>query len=663
MLRALKIVGLLITASCATANAQIQLEEVAQQRGVDHYHRGLIGGGVAIFDFNNDGFQDMYLTGGRFKDKLYKNNGNGTFVDIARFAGLDTTIFYNTISMVTGDINNDGYRDIFVGTDQLRHHLLYLNNGDGTFEEISQTAGINVLEWATGGVFADFNLDGWLDLYIVNYVQRQEAVVDEEGEVVGFNHSCYPNRLYLNNGDLTFTDATTATQTGDIGCGLAAVATDLNGDHQPDLFVANDFGEWVSPNVGLTSAFPDSIFANSSDAMGLAKAIYGMGIAEGDYNRDGYMDYYVTNLGSNLLHTGSATNVYTDLAAESGVDNTFVTGAFTTGWGTAFVDLNHDGFEDLLVSNGDIPAARFIANDQEDPNKLFVNNGDGSFSDISSLVGFDNMQRGRGLALGDLDNDGDQDVVVANAAENNDSGRLLIYDNKLTSSDHWLKVMLSGTQVSRDAFGAKVLLYHQEELWFKELNGGSSHASQHSSLLHFGLGLVEQLDSVVVIWPGGKRQSMSNVNADNLIKITEDQVGYQVAGCTNADALNYDPHATFNYGCFVEVAGCMDPTSSSFDLQANSDDGNCEVVEVVTALDHPDDTWHIYPNPMSTTTIIKNTTATSSLLEVMDLSGKTLHRATFNNHYQLNKNDLPSGIYIIRLTSNVKSTNRKLIVR
>ncbi len=663
MLKAIEITCFLIAGFFATANAQIQLEEVAQQWGVDHYHRGLIGGGVAIFDFNNDGFQDMYLTGGRFKDKLYKNNGNRTFVDIAPFAGLDTTIFYNTMSVVTGDINNDGYRDIFVGTDQLRHHLLFLNNGDGTFEEISQTAGINVLEWATGGVFADFNLDGWLDLYIVNYVQRQEAVVDEEGDVIGFNHSCYPNRLYLNNGDLTFTDATTATQTGDVGCGLAAVATDLNGDHQPDLFVANDFGEWVSPNVGLTSAFPDSIFANSSDAMGLAKAIYGMGIAEGDYNRDGYMDYYVTNLGSNLLHTGSATNVYTDLAAESGVDNTFVTGAFTTGWGTAFVDLNHDGFEDLLVSNGDIPAARFIANDQEDPNKLFLNNGDGSFSDISFLVGFDNTQRGRGLAVGDLDNDGDQDVVVAIAAENNDSGRLLIYDNKLESNDHWLKVTLAGTHTSSDAFGAKVLLYHQEELWIKELNGGSSHASQHSSLLHFGLGLVEQLDSVVVIWPGGKRQSMSNVNADNLIRITEDQVGYQIAGCTNADAVNYDTNATFDYGCFVELAGCMDPTSASFDLQVNTDDGNCEVVEVVTALDHADDTWHIYPNPMSTATIIKNTNATSSRLEVMDLSGRTLHYVSFFDHYELIRNDLPSGIYIIRLTSSGKSITSKLIVR
>ncbi|MEQ9297871.1 MAG: FG-GAP-like repeat-containing protein [Cyclobacteriaceae bacterium] len=663
MLKAITIVGILVTVGWATANAQVKLAEVADQWGVDHYHRGLIGGGVAIFDFNNDGFQDMYLTGGRFRDKLYKNNGNGTFLDIASFAGLDTTIFYNTMSVVTGDINNDGYRDIFVGTDQFRHHLLFLNNGDGTYKEISQSAGIDAFEWATGGVFADFNMDGWLDLYIANYVQRQEALVDEEGEVVGFNHSCFPNRLYLNNGDLTFTDATVETQTGDIGCGLAVVATDLNNDHRPDLFVANDFGEWVAPNAGLVNDFPETAFTNRSDALDVGKAIYGMGIAKGDYNRDGFMDYYVTNLGSNILHTGGPTYVYADLASQAGVENTFNTGVFTTGWGTAFVDLNHDGYEDLLVSNGDIPAARFIANDQEDPNKLFFNKGDGTFEDLSVDVGFNETTRGRGLAVGDLDNDGDQEVVVAIAAENDDSGRLLIYENQHLSDHNWLKVMLQGTQVNIDAFGTKVFLYDQGELWIKELNGGSSHASQHSSLLHYGLGSVEQLDSVVVIWPGGKQQSIADVNANSVIRITEDQDSYQIAGCTNTEASNFNANATFNYGCFVEVAGCMDPSLVSFDMNANLDNGECTPEEVVTAIDDLDDNWQIYPNPMTSATLIEAKCSSQIHMELMDLSGRILRSTTFQNAYQLNRGDLPSGVYILRLTTQGKSTTKKLIIR
>lgn len=650
-------------ANCITANAQIQLQEVAEEWGIDHYHRGLMGGGIAIFDFNNDGFQDMYLTGGRFKDRLYKNNGNGTFLDIASFAGLDTTIFYNTMSVVTGDINNDGHRDIFVGTDQLRHHLLFLNNGDGTFEEISQEAGINVLEWGMGGVFADFNRDRLLDLYIVNYVQQQQALLGENGEVEGFDHSCYRNRLYLNNGDLTFSDATEASRTGDIGCGLAAVATDLNNDHQPDLFVANDFGEWVSPNAGMINEFPDTAFSNRSVELHIDAPIYGMGIAEGDYNRDGYMDYYVSNLGRNILHTGGPDNVYTDNATPAGVENTLATEGFATSWGIAFVDLNHDGYDELAVSNGDIPAARFIANDLEDPNKLYLNNGDGTFDDISATIGFDNTQRGRGLAVGDLDNDGDQDIVVAIVAENDDSGRLLLYENQLDNDDQWLKVMLKGIHINWDGFGAKVLLYEEGEFWTRELNGGSSHASQHSSVLHFGLGSVEQLDSVVVIWPGGKRQSIVDVNANGLIKITEDQEGYQIAGCTNVEASNFDPNATYNYGCFVVALGCMDPSSASFDLNANLDNGDCTVEEVVTALEDVHDTWLVYPNPMTSATLIKSNSPSPSHMELMDLSGRTLRETTILGAYQLDRIGLPSGIYILRLSSMGKSTTKKLLIR
>ena len=657
-------VVLLVTLGCPVAIAQIQLEEVAIQRGVDHYHRGLTGGGIAVFDFNNDGFQDLYLTGGRFKDKLYKNNGNGTFVNVASYAGLDTTIFYNTMAVVTGDINNDGHRDIFVATDQLRHHLLFVNNGDGTFAEVSQPAGITSLEWGMGGVFADFNLDGWLDLYIINYVQNQQAVLDEQGEVIGFGHSCFSNRLYLNNGDLTFTDATQATQTGDTGCGLAVIATDLNNDHLSDLLVANDFGEWVSPNAGLVNKFPNMAFSNTSASLGLDAAIYGMGIAEGDYNRDGWNDYYVTNLGRNILYTGHPDGSFRDSATEAGVENTFAADELATSWGAAFVDLDHDGHDDLVVSNGDIPAARFIANAADDPDKLYKNRGDGTFEDISSATGFANLQRGRGLAIGDLDNDGDQEVIVAIAAENNDSGRLLIYDNQTITSHHWLKVMLQGMQANRDGFGAKVHLFDQGQQWMRELNSGTSHASQHASLLHFGLGATSMIDSMVVTWPGGNRQVFFDIATDQVIRVVEDDPAYFIAGCTDTAADNYDPSARYDYGCFTVVPGCMDQDSPGFDLNANVATEDCGQPVITGIGSAPVTPWLMYPNPVRDFLVIELDEVGEVDLELIDLAGKVHYSASFQHRHSMARiSQWPPGLYIVRLYVQHQVYTKKILLR
>jgi hypothetical protein len=225
--------------------------------------------------------------------------------------------------------------------------------------------------------------------------------------------------------------------------------------------------------------------------------------------------------------------------------------------------------------------------------------------------------------------------------------------------------MLQGTHVNRDGYGAKVVLYHQSDTWTRELNGGSSHASQHSSVLHFGLGTVDQLDSLSVIWPGGKRQSIIDVVADQIIKIAEDEDGYHIAGCMNENASNYNASATYDYGCFIEVAGCLDPTSTSFDLTANVDNGDCAVEEVVTALaDNTSDAWVVYPNPMIDHTVISYPNPDQKvLLELLDFSGKILLKTSFHSSHTLTRDHWQSGLYVLRLTSAAGVSTRKLIIQ
>ena len=425
------------------------------------------------------------------------------------------------------DFNNDGFKDLFVGTGRGQENLLFLNNGDNTFTDIGQDAGFVKNEWTMGATFGDFNLDGYLDIYVLNYIQKERLLVNEKGEINGFGHDCYPNNLYINNGDLTFTEVGDMSNTNNAGCGLAVAVSDLNNDHIPDLYIANDFGEWITPNTCLINNFPEEEFADVSSVTGLDAAIYGMGIAIGDYNRDGYLDYYVSNLGSNVLYRNEG-EVYTNVADASGVLNTYADGRLATSWGTAFFDYDLDGFEDLFVSNGHVPAAGFIGTARNDPNKLYHNRGDGTFEDVSAVEGLDAPEICRGMGMGDLDNDGDLDLVVSVIGVNGDAGNVLVYENRQENNNRWLKVMLKGVQANDHGYGAKVKVYSNNIVWLHEIDGGSSHASHSSSIAHFGLGQVQKIDSLVVIWPGGKKQKFQSLDTNQTLLVQENSLQYLV---------------------------------------------------------------------------------------------------------------------------------------
>jgi hypothetical protein len=635
-------------------------QEVATEWGIEHYHNGLYGGGVAIFDFNNDGFQDIYLTGGLFRDKLYKNNGNKTFTDVTLFSGFARTSQFNTSSVSVGDVNNDGYQDLFVGTYRNQRSLLYLNNGDNTFTDVSQESGIEKFEWAIGGAFGDFNLDGHLDLYVINYVQDERLITDENENVIGYDHDCFPNQLFLNNGDLTFTEITSQAINNN-GCGLAVAVTDFNNDFLPDIYVVNDFGEWIRPNASLLNNRTDSVFSDISTATGLNAAIYGMGVAVGDYNRDGYLDYYASNIGSNVFYRNNGDGTFTDIAAETGTINTNTGGVLATSWGSAFFDYDLDGFEDLFVSNGFVPAAGFIPTSTEDPNQLYQNQGNGTFIDRAGEYGIDDVKISRGMAVGDLDNDGDLDMVVTIVGVGDDPGNVLIYEN-LVEDRRWLKVFLTGISSNIRGYGAKVYAFHEGVQWLHEIDGGSSHASHHAAVAPFGLGDVRVLDSVKVVWPGGQRQSFREISTNQSILIQQDQEEYHVLGCMDPEFDNYDPDATLNYGCYRDNPGCLDQISPFFDINANIPVSECGAEPL--SAGH----WgiRIFPNPAHdqvTISLADEEEADEFLL--LSISGRIVKRGRMDQRtIAFQKGDIPSGVYILQLRKDQKTyLARKIVFR
>ena len=511
--------------------------DVSDDAGINFivYHEEFMGGGVAFFDYNNDGFEDIYITGGRDQDRLYHNNGDGTFTDVSVSAGFEDTNAVMSHAVTTGDIDNDGFREVFIGTKgftsgDLRrqaHGLLYYNNGDGTFTDISVTAGITDSTWTAGASFGDFNLDGYLDIYAANYVEQVGFIRDSITDVIsGFAHTCFPDLLYINNGNNTFTEIASAEGIDKAGCGLAVATTDFDNDRAPDIMVANDFGEWVEPNVLLENNYPTMGFTDISQGSGADVGIYGMGIAIGDYDEDLDLDYYITNLGRNVLLRNEGNGSFVDVATSAAVENTNIDTLFATSWGTAFLDYDNDTYLDLYVCNGHVPATSFIETSVSDPNKLYRNNQDGTFTDIANALGVDNHHIGRGMAMTDYDNDGDLDIIVTVLnefiIEPDSSEHVILYRNDLDNEHNWLKVKLIGVETNRDAFGAHLLLTAGGRTFLREVGGGSSHASQNSGIVHFGLGNIAEIDSLLIHWPGNGTQVITDVPLNQQINIVEE---------------------------------------------------------------------------------------------------------------------------------------------
>lgn len=649
---------------------QVKFEDGALTHGIKHVAiaSDFMGAAVAVFDYNNDGWQDVYLTGGLEPDKLFKNLGKGVFTDVTSTAGgFNASIGYKTTSVVTADLDNDGFREVIVGTARNMPLFIYKNNGDGTFTHITPSTGVSTLRNTTALAAGDYDLDGKLDIYVINYVQVPRTLFDSDGNVVGYNHTCSPNEFYRNLGSLTFQEIGlsigvadtihTTTPPGPVnaGCGLAGLFTDINGDYKPDIYVANDFGLFTHiGNAYYQNTYPTLGFQDRRIASQLDAHIFGMGIAQGDYDKDGKLDLYVTNLGRNILYRQTSAGIFQDVTTAAGVeDGKDFNNLNVVGWGTAFLDYDNDGYEDLYVANGYVPAAKSYETSLNSDNKLYHNLKNGTFEDVSQVAEVNDKKMHRGMATGDFDNDGDEDMMVSKLVSTGVpvSDYTLYYINKQNLGHHWFQVSLkgNGTSTNRDGFGSTVKVHYANTRGIRTLSGGNSHASQSSSVLHFGLNTTAIIDSVEVFWPGGQRTRITNPPVDRHILIEQGVAGFGVLGCMNAAAANFNPAATINSGCFVPVTGCTNPTAYNYNPAANSDDGSCSFVTGIAQEVLP--IAAVYPNPMHHELSVYTGSSAATSIELFDSQGRTIFQYYFEGGTATFQPDLRAGLYYYRLTS------------
>jgi len=527
---------------------QSAFSDVTLNSGIDNIYdvyEGLFGGGVVAFDYNNDGFEDLYITGGKSQDVLYRNNGDGTFKDVINRSGLLKDSLIVTTGVSSADVNKDGYIDLLVTTitsqnnhpnekNKMSSNLLYINNGDGTFSDLSSKYGIQKRNFSTSSSFGDINADGYPDLFIANYFKDFYFDDNPLGShrlsllnnySIRSDYETGQDELYINIDGKYFKEVSDLLVDAGKGYGFGGVFTDFDNDNDLDLFIINDFGETHEPNRLLVNQYPELRFENKSKEMKINFGLKSMGVGVGDYNNDNLLDYHVTNIfagpfivnrGDGLPFINLTNNIGTGISQiKSFKDSESV----VIGWGSIFLDYDNDTDLDLFNSNGPInPMVIPI------PNILFENKG--RVFEVNEKSGLMDYGIARGSVHFDYDNDGDQDIFVVNQrpvesvvyGENMGSK---LYRNDSSNNNNWLKIKLKGKQSTTRGLGARIRIVCDDLSMIREVDGGSSHASQNSSIVHFGLGQNQIVDSVTVTWPVGKTQSLINPGINQLIVIEE----------------------------------------------------------------------------------------------------------------------------------------------
>ena len=508
--------------------SQTRFKDVTAEAGINHVfkvYEGMFGGGACVIDYNNDGFEDVYITGGMNDDVLYKNNGNGTFTNVFENAGLTLTKKYVTQGVTGTDVNRDGYVDLFVTTITSRDkkqtipreiNLLFLNNGNGTFRDATKEYGLDQMySFSTSPSFGDINADGWPDLYVGNYFNEftGKLSVINDATVVQANQIA-KGYLLLNEGGKKFKDVSNDYGLDFRGFGFGGVFTDFDNDGDQDIFINHDFGYKRTPDMLLENKYPSEKFTDVAKEKGMDLKINSMGTAVGDYNNDGLMDYYMTNIKFNYFMVNQGPGKpFINKATELGM------GLFAISWGANFADFDQDGDVDLFVSNGDLnPDCHPMAN-------FYYENSNGKFQDKAAAYGLADYGIGRGSVAFDYDNDGDLDLLVVNqepVQPNYPAPSVTKLYRNDSATGNWIKIALKGIQAESHGIGSKIEIEVGGKKMIREIDGGaSSHLSQSSVIAHFGLSSATKIDKITVYWTGGNTQTITNVNANQLLTITE----------------------------------------------------------------------------------------------------------------------------------------------
>lgn len=501
------------------------------------------GSGVAIIDYDRDGWPDIYIVNGTelplpgkrasvsATGHLFHNNHDGTFTDVTQKAGLVSSGWGQ--GACAGDYDNDGFDDLYVtgyGKNRLFH-----NQGNGTFREVAEQAGVagTGKEWGTGCAFIDYDRDGKLDLVVANYVHFDLASTPAPGSEAGCMWKgtpvmcgprglpSAPNLLYHNEGGGKFKDVSTASgieKTAGHYC-FSVTTLDYNEDGWTDIYVACDSTPSILYRNNHDGTFTD-VGADTGAAFnedGREQA--GMGSTAADYDGDGHLDIFKTNFSDDTatLYHANGDGTFTDVTVDAGLGINLD----ALGWGAMFADVDNDGYPDLLVVNGhvypEVDAAR-LGTTFKEPRFLYWNQGNGKFKDMSNVSGpgLTEPLSGRGLAIADFWNDGRIEAVV-----NNLSDRPMLLVNEAKNSNHWLGLKLTGTKSNRSAIGARVVLHGSKRNWVDEVRSGSSYNSSNDLRLHFGLGTDAKPASVEVRWPNGEKELFPVDGVDRMMEVIE----------------------------------------------------------------------------------------------------------------------------------------------
>ncbi len=526
-----------------------QLEDITQAAGIHFKHTSdpskkyiveSMSGGVILIDYDRDGWPDIYFTnaptvqmaisGQQSQGVLYHNNHDGTFSDVTAKSGLNSKCF--AMGGAVGDINNDGWPDLYLTC--FGGNVLYRNNGDGTFSDVTAKAGVADGRWSTGAAFGDYDGDGLVDLMVTNYVDFHLDDMPGFGSATfckyrGIDVQCGPrglrgagDSLFHNNGDGTFTNVSKAAGVDDPDgyYGLGVLWADFNLTGRPDIYVANDstpkflyknLGNGKFKEIGLQSGT-----AVSDDGSEQAS----MGLAIGDYNHTGRPSIYVTNFSdeNDLLYRNDGDYNFKESSYQAGValpSLPFVK------WGTAFLDLDNDGWLDLIAVNGHVyPQVDTLPSGAgyHEPKLLHLNQKDATFCDASDQAGkaLTEKRVSRGLAVGDLFNDGQVDVVVGDL-----DGSPMLLRNHGIPNRHWISFELTGTKSNRLALNARISITAGTITQTDEVHSGGSYLSQSDLRLHFGLDTATKVDKVQIHWPSGQIDTLSNLPADHRYSVLE----------------------------------------------------------------------------------------------------------------------------------------------
>ena len=500
-------------------------------------------GGVAVFDYNGDGRPDIFFTNGaniatlkkdspKYRDRLFRNDGNGVFTDVTDAAGLAGSGY--DMGAAVADYDNDGHPDIFVAG--LHHSTLYHNNGDGTFTDVTVKAGLEAslnrpdpefgARWAITGVWVDVNNDGLLDLFVVNYMQwtYSDKPLCAIGGVADYCSPKFykgqPNQLFLNKGDGTFVDVSKEWGLRDhVGKGMGVGMADYDLDGRQDLFVTND-ASYNSLFHNLGKKFEEVAFETGVALPEDGAFISGMGLDFRDFNNDGYPDIVFVALNNQTfpLFQNTGKGEFREITTPSGIREP---SRLMSGFGAALYDFDNDGWKDLFVSRGHVESISQPGQPVDQFNTVFRNLGaSGKWAPLTEEAGFDAAPaaRHRGCAFGDLDGDGRVDVVVSALGADAEIWMNHSGDEK---SAHWLDIALRGTKSNRDGIGARIKVVTKSGAQYNHMTTSVGYASSSDGPVHFGLGGDARAESITIYWPSGTVQTLQDVAGDQVLKVTE----------------------------------------------------------------------------------------------------------------------------------------------